>query len=449
MRHSRRGGPRTAGPLVTSTVLIMSLIVMSCATPSPNGAGVADDSASTPSADGADRDDWRTLTVPGDHPTIQAAVDAAEPGDLILISPGTYRESVWIATERVVIRGVDRNTVVLDGGYELGDGILVTANGVAIENLTVQRYRQNGILFSGAFAGAASGGGYERTYGIGDDVLDGYRVSYVTAANNGLYGLYAFAARNGVFEHSYASGHPDSGFYVGQCRPCNAVLRDLVAERNAIGYYGTNASGDVWVVESVFRRNRLGIAPNSQDAERLAPQEDTWVVGNLVIDNDDPDTPEIPMGFFGGGIAVGGGTSNMILRNRVEGHDGAGIMVVPLGAFDPLGNTIQDNVLADNRFDLVLRLLEGRPGTNCFAGNVFRTSDPDRIEVSLPCGAGGTFWVDGPWVPLVAPPGRDVRDMPLPPSQPSMPDAATTPPRPAVGVPTFPDPDDLAVPDRR
>ena len=448
MRRTHHGSRSACRP-ITATCALLVLLASTACTPMRAGSPSTGGLAAGPGGSGTEDGQWRTLTVPGDHPTIQAAVDAAGPGDLVLISPGTYRESVWVATERLVIRGLDRDTVVLDGGFELGDGILVTANGVAIENLTVQRYRQNGILFSGAFAGAGDGSGYERTYGIGDDVLDGYRVSYVTVANNGLYGLYAFASRNGVFEHSYASGHPDSGFYVGQCRPCNAVLRDLVAEGNAIGYYGTNASGDVWVVESVFRGNRLGIAPNSQDAERLAPQEDTWVVGNLVVDNDDPDTPEIPMGFFGGGIAVGGGTSNTILRNRVEGHDGAGIMVVPLGTFDPLGNTIRENVLADNRFDLVLRLLGGPPGTNCFVDNVFTTSDPDRIEESLPCGATGTSWVDATWRPLIAPPGRDVRDMPPPPPQPSMPDAAGTPPRPATGVPDFPDPDAIAVPDRQ
>jgi hypothetical protein len=402
---------------------------------------------------GADSASPRVLSVPAEHSTIQAAVDAASPGDLVLISPGTYRESVRVTTDRLVIRGLDRNAVVLDGGFELSDGFLVAADGVAIENLTVHSFRQNGIIFSGAFAASAPTtprrSGYEApVYGIGDDVVDGYRVSHVTVANNGLYGLYAFAARNGVFEHSYASGHPDSGFYVGQCRPCNAVLRHLVAEHNAIGYYGTNASGDVWVVESVFRGNRLGIAPNSQDAERLAPQEDTWVVGNLVVDNDDPDTPEIQMGFFGGGIAVGGGTSNTVLRNRVEGHGGAGIIVQPLGSYDPIGNSIRDNVLSDNRFDLVLRLREGRPGTNCFSGNRFTTSDPDRLEDLLPCGGQARAWTEGRYVPLASPPGRDVRSMPLPPSQPSMPDAATAPARPATGIPTFPDPDTIRVPPR-
>lgn len=37
-----------------------------------------------------------TLRVPADYATIQAAVDAAAPGDTILISPGVYEEAVTI-----------------------------------------------------------------------------------------------------------------------------------------------------------------------------------------------------------------------------------------------------------------------------------------------------------------------------------------------------------------
>ncbi|MCB0979021.1 MAG: hypothetical protein KDB02_16330, partial [Acidimicrobiales bacterium] len=64
---------------------------------------------------------------------------------------------------------------------KLLNGISVTADQVAVENLTVQRYAINGVIFTG---------GYDN-----DDPQDGpvgWRASYVTAANNGLYGLYAF-----------------------------------------------------------------------------------------------------------------------------------------------------------------------------------------------------------------------------------------------------------------
>ena len=61
---------------------------------------------------------WTTRDVPEEYPTIQAAVDAAQPGDLVRIGPGTYREQVVVgpAKRDVVLRGTDRNRVVLDGG---------------------------------------------------------------------------------------------------------------------------------------------------------------------------------------------------------------------------------------------------------------------------------------------------------------------------------------------
>src|SRR5690606_4391629 len=86
-----------------------------------------------------------THRVPGDFDTIQAAVDAAAPGDLVLIEPGTYEEAVDVTVEDLTIRGLDRNEVVLDGGFELENGIRVLADGVAVENMTAQNYTTNGF----------------------------------------------------------------------------------------------------------------------------------------------------------------------------------------------------------------------------------------------------------------------------------------------------------------
>ncbi len=250
-----------------------------------------------------------TLRVPDDHATIQEAVDAAEPGDLVLIAPGVYEEAVDVSTDDLTLRGLDRDEVVLEGNFELENGVrILEADGVVVENMTAQNYTGNGFFWTG---------------------VDGYRGSYLTAIRNGDYGLYAFGSVNGVFEHSYGSGSPDAGVYIGQCYPCNAVIDDFTAEWNGFGYSGTNSGGNLVIVNSVFRENRAGIVPNSGSYEGCYPQRETTIVGNLVHDNGNPDTDAIDAALLGAGngILVTGGIDNVIERNRVENHDVTGIAV--------------------------------------------------------------------------------------------------------------------------
>ena len=389
------------------------------------------------------------ITVPAEKPTIQAAVDAAGPGDLILVSPGTYHEAVRVEKQDLTIRGLDRNTVILDGQDKLDSGITVVADGVSVENLTTHSYRKNGVLISGTGAN-----GYHDAYATNS--ADGtelhfvkrYLVSYVTSYNNGLYGIYAFQAQDGVIEGSYVSGHPDSGLYVGQCDPCNVIIRDTTAENNAIGYYGTNASGGVYVIQSVFRGNRLGVAPNSQNQELLSPQHETYVVGNLVEDNDNPETPPIERGFFGGGIAVGGGNGNLVARNIVRGHQVYGIGIVTLNPFDPTDNQVVGNVLTDNGVDLLYAPSAGVTAAagNCFSDNEFAASLPDAIETAMPCdGADHSLEAVDIRYPT-APPGVDYRTMARPGDQTTMPGTLTTLASRLPAALDFPDLDSIGLP---
>lgn len=71
------------------------------------------------------------------------------------------------------------------GAIGLPDGIALTADGDAVENLTVRHFAVNGVLVGDAGA-----------YGKAMTVA-GYRVAYVTAYDNGLYGLYAFGDDSG------------------------------------------------------------------------------------------------------------------------------------------------------------------------------------------------------------------------------------------------------------
>jgi len=49
----------------------------------------------------------RTLLVPEEYPTIQTAIDSARQGDMVLVSPGTYYESINFRGKNITVRGAD------------------------------------------------------------------------------------------------------------------------------------------------------------------------------------------------------------------------------------------------------------------------------------------------------------------------------------------------------
>ena len=158
-----------------------------------------------------------------------------------------------------------------------------------------------------------------------------------------LYGIYAFGARNGLIEHSYAAGSPDAGYYIGQCYPCNALIDDVVAEYNGLGYSGTNSGGELYIINSTWAHNRAGIVPNSGSYEGCAPERETTIVGNIVHSNSNGETPAIGAAkdAQGNGIITPGGLDNLIERNLVYDHDIAGIALVPFPEEEPI-NGIPD-----------------------------------------------------------------------------------------------------------
>jgi parallel beta-helix repeat protein len=361
--------------------------------------------------DGEGSDSAKVIRVPQDKKTIQEAVDDSEDGDLVLVSPGTYAESVTVEENRpnITIRGTDRNAVILDGQRaSLVNGITIRADGVAVENLTVRHYAVNGVVWSPSSEYRS------------EDYLEGWRGSYITAHNNGLYGVYAVRAHNGRFDHIYASGHPDSGIYVGQCTACAAVVTESVAERNAVGYKDTNASG-VEVTKLELRDNRIGASISSNLKEAEAPQSGGTFSGNVVEDNDNAQAPAGGQGF-GAGIVVSGGADNTIEENRVSGQP-VGIAVVnaddKAGGFRSTGNSITGNQAKGNGWDLYLAV-GADSGGNCFAGNGPRRTFPPKIESKTPCGQNAPLAGIAPALPG-SPPGVPYLRVQPPGAQQSMP----------------------------
>jgi len=319
--------------------------------------------------------------VPKDFPTIQKGIDAARPGDVVLVSPGVYKESVKITTPDITLRGTDRNTVIIDGEFTRAMGVLVQdADNVVVENMTARYTTLNNFYWTD---------------------VDGFAGRYLTSYNSGDYGIYSFDSANGVFEDSWASGSRDSGFYIGQCKDCRQTIQRIKATLSGLGYSGTNAGGHLVLKDSEWWDNYGGgITPNTLDSEENPPQRDAVITGNYVHGNHNRSAPYKDPAFasvYGVGIAVMGGQNDVVTNNKVEDHEYFGILAMgipglasgaPTGNIYPAirnrieGNTVSGSGLAD--------LALGAPAGegNCFAKNSFATSLPLAIESAYPCGGG-------------------------------------------------------------
>ena len=303
------------------------------------------------------------------YETIQSAVDAAKAGDLILINSGVYNESVTITTPYLTIRGKDRNGVIIDGEFMRENGIQIyETDGVSVENLSVRNFSLNAVYWNGS---------------------KGYKASHLTVYNNGDYGVYAFDSTDGVFEKIYASGHPDSGIYIGQCYPCNALIYDSVVEGNALGYSGTNAGGHLYIYNNIWRDNMSGIIPNTLDSELNPPGRETTIVGNLVVDNNNYEAPANRFGLVaqGMGIVMPGRVGDVVEKNIVINHDKYGLVASPMldvNLYFSQHVRVKNNVIMDSGYtDLALAGPWG-PG-NCYEGNIYQTSTPPLLEQLHDC----------------------------------------------------------------
>ena len=142
--------------------------------------------------------------------------------------------------------------MVFDGGGIRSNAIEVEADGVALENLSAHDFVENGFYWDGVV---------------------GFVGRYLTVWNVGLYGVYAISSRSGIVEQSFVSGAADAAFYIGECQPCDTVVRSVTARLTAVGYSGTNAGGNLVVEDSLFELDEVGILPNSYDVGLEQPPQ--------------------------------------------------------------------------------------------------------------------------------------------------------------------------------
>jgi hypothetical protein len=267
--------------------------------------------------------------IPGQFSSIQSAVSAAKPGDMILVGPGDYKTTavhfpqgvndfpadILITTGGLTLRGMDRNAVTIDGtkpgsprcssvpGDQVfgaaasgsspysarsstapsGDnGVMIyKAPNVAVENLNTCNFlggadeAGNGVWWNGgANSGQVGGHGYYGSY------LTATSTYYQSEATAATYGIFSSNWSGGTWDQMYASNFNDAGFYIGACQQiCDQTVNHVWSEYNALGYSGTNSGGRLLIENSQFDHNEDGFDTNSQNADEPAPQNGACPAG--------------------------------------------------------------------------------------------------------------------------------------------------------------------------
>jgi len=106
------------------------------------GNGIDDD------CDGEIVEPFSTIRVPADQPTIHDALNLALDGDRVLVSPGTYEETIIFSGKRIILRSeAGADVTVIDGNQA---GPVVTFDGVDEEGAVIEGFTiRNGHFDAG------------------------------------------------------------------------------------------------------------------------------------------------------------------------------------------------------------------------------------------------------------------------------------------------------------
>lgn len=365
------------------------------------------------------------LLAPGCNPpiivkngeSIQAAVDQAQPGDTILVLPGTYTGTpgddsvVDVQTSNITIRG-SWNAVIDATGFEYGimvgqDAAIVpagcppiTVTGFTLGGLTIQNASETGVRLVG---------------------VDDFKLNHSRYLDNLEYGPFPVCSTNGEIRGNHVSGSLDAGIYVGDDQ--NVDVLDNVVTGNVAGIEIENTLQSV-VSGNTVTGNTAGILvfvlPNlPQPFTETVLIEDNLIANNNRTNDGTGAVAAVPEGT---GILILGADDVTVQHNDITGNDSFGIAIT--GNFnvflDPRIEPFNDDIVVQHNHitgngahpdplrtftpgaDIIflpdvfdpgpvtgipgtLLITDPDPSDNCFAGNEFDIDFPPGIVAAFPC----------------------------------------------------------------
>jgi nitrous oxidase accessory protein NosD len=322
--------------------------------------------------------------------SIQAAIDKSSPGDIVRVRAGTYRESLAIDKDDILLEG-ERGAVLKQPanrpdtfcnrfggegvtGICINGEITVSSNGpqvqklvrgVIVRHLNVEGFSGDGVLIFGG----------KQTIVRALHLLD-----------NGGYGVFANTSRGTKLINNDVQRSGAPGLYVGDSPEANATIRGNYVKGNHGEGILLRSASHGHVHKNIIKANCAGILVL---ADAPGPARKWTITNNAIAQNNkacagEPEEDEPPISGLGIGLIGARDTTvagNGLYRNRKKGHDSfaSGGIVVTKG----VGGTPEHNLLIqsnglteDSPFDISW----DKAGTKIsFVDNRCDTSKPSSI----------------------------------------------------------------------
>jgi len=330
-------------------------------------------------------------TVRHVHPgqSIQAAINASDPGDTVKVAAGVYHQNLTITTTNLTLWGAGGGThgTILRPRKNPIDSPCTSSDGSAV--------RVSGICVIGQFDPATG----DPSTPIDGTTIHGFRVvgfsdtgilffndshtvvSGNRAIGNAGYGIAAFVNNHITYTHNVASGSEEAGFYVGDSPDAEAVVTHNTATGNLFGFFFRDSEHGLYA-HNLAKGNCVGI----MTLDTGAPGAEGFVEirQNRIFHNQKACPPGEGPALSGIGIMLFGTTHANVWGNRVTKNLPTGPSFVTggivvhsagiVGGADPTSNIVTNNFVHGNlSTDLKY---DGTGSGNTFPGNDCGTSHP-------------------------------------------------------------------------
>lgn len=295
-----------------------------------------------------------TIIVPDDYSTIQAAINAANPGDTIAVRNGTYAEGIVVNKTVSLLGESKETTIILGAGL---DPYWQSVISVEASYVTVSGFKILDSTYQSIWVKTS-----DNT--IKDNIIEGGEWEGIL-----LDGRTGQVNRNTIVDN-YITGKDDCGIVLLGGSSFNLIKSNVIT-RNFFGIYlfGPSDTYNIIAENQVTNNSDLGIGLEWDSSNNT-------IVGNNITDNGwmyplswDEVYYMFPFSLICSGIFVEGSSSNQFVANSIV-HNQIGIRL----------NAANDNTIFHN--NLVNNFLQVYNRTDYPCMNVWDSGYP----------SGGNFW---------------------------------------------------------